>query len=189
MGCKLKKANFKFYVAIGVCILLVVACIVAGACTLRTVQEDGWYRSKYYVALYIYTYHELPDNFITKEQASNIKDGTEKKKYNIGGDTFFNREGHIDNPEGIRLVECDIYTGTSSISSRGAERIVFFSDGSLVLYTSDHYDTFTPITMWDINGTSYVLFGASGVSFVALVVVVSVGISKRKSRKEDVVSQ
>lgn len=184
-----KKAPIKFYIVIGICILLTVACAVAGVYTLRTVEEGSWYRSKYYVALYVYTYHELPPNFITKEQASNIRDGMEKKQYNIGGDTFYNREGRIDNPDNIRLVECDIYTGGSNISNRGAERIVFFSDGSLVLYTADHYDTFTPITMWDINGTSYVLFGASGGSFLVLVIVTAVKISKRKSKKKEVISQ
>ena len=177
------KSSVKYRVVFYVLVLLTVACLVAGFCTLRTVKESGWYRNKYDVALYIYTYHELPSNFITKSQASSIKNANEKMQYNIGGDTFYNREGHIDNPNNIPLVECDIYTGQNSIVSRGADRIVFFSDGSLVLYTADHYDTFTPITMWDINFVSYTLFGATGAMFLTQLLVATFATAFKRHSK------
>ena len=166
-----------------VCIVLIIACAVVASCTLRTVEEGVWYRDKYNVALYIYKYHHLPNNFVTKSQASDMKNGAEKRNYNIGGDTFYNREGHIDNPNNIRLVECDIYTGQNNISSRGAERLVFFSDGSLVLYTSDHYDTFNAITMWDINGLSYGLYiGAGVVLLIQISTALFITILRRKTK-------
>ena len=178
------KTAMKYRVVFYLCILVAVACLVVGFCTINTVEQNGWYRNKYNVALYIYEYHCLPDNFITKDEAAKITDGNTKIKYNIGGDTFYNREGIIDNPNNIALVECDIYTGNNNISSRGAERIVYFTDGSLVLYTSDHYSSFTPITkwdiMWNINTLSCILFSASGALLLTqLIVAIFATLSKR----------
>ena len=173
-----------------VCYIFIIAtllCLLLGVCTLRTVKENVWYTSKNYVALYIYKYHKLPDNFITKEEASNIKDGTAKKKYNIGGDTFFNREGHL--PGNNSYIECDIYTRGSSISSRGAERIVFTKDGSKVYYTSDHYDSFTLITKWSINRTSYSMFVIVGVLAATQIVVVIYSTAKKDKFKVNVFDQ
>ena len=176
------KASIKYRVIFYICILLTVACLVAGLCTLNVVKQGSWYRSKEYVALYIYKYHELPPNFITKSEADNLNDYA-KMYYNMGGDTFYNREGHIDNPNKITLIECDIYGKNNSITRRGTERLVYFADGSLVLYTADHYETFTPITMWDINGVSYVLFGAAGaLVLLQLLIATFATVFKRKSK-------
>ena len=56
----------------------------------------------------------------------------------IGGDRFGNYEGLL--PDGHSYTECDV--NTLEASSRGAERIVFSSDG-LIYYTGDHYASFT----------------------------------------------
>lgn len=107
------------------------------------IEEDGWYYSTEDVALYLYTYGELPDNFITKKEAQEL--GWDNKKGNlwevadgmcIGGDYFGNYEGLL--PEEDEYTECDVnYEG----GYRGAERIIFSDDGD-IYYTGDHYESF-----------------------------------------------
>lgn len=103
-------------------------------------DPDGHYTSRDDVALYIYLYHRLPGNYITKSQAeSQYGDYNDiPRSMNIGGDRFQNREGRL--PSGYTYYECDI--GTSGGSNRGSRRIVFTTSG-IVYYTSDHYKTFT----------------------------------------------
>lgn len=108
-----------------------------------TVTEDGWYSTPEEVALYIHTYGDLPDNFITKKEAEQL--GWDSKKGNlwdvaegmsIGGDHFGNYEGLL--PEEDSYTECDVnYNG----GYRGSERIIFSDDGD-IYYTSDHYKSF-----------------------------------------------
>lgn len=108
-----------------------------------TLDEDGFYSTPEDVALYINTYGDLPDNFITKEEARAL--GWDSTKGNlwevadgmsIGGDTFGNREGLL--PEEDHYTECDVnYAG----GFRGSERIVFSDDGD-IYYTGDHYQSF-----------------------------------------------
>ena len=108
------------------------------------IREDGSYFSKNDVALYIHTYGKLPSNFITKKQAQalgwsggSVEDYAPGKA--IGGDYYSNYEGTL--PSGS-YHECDI--NTNGRRSRGAERIVYSSDGR-VYYTSDHYESFTQL--------------------------------------------
>ena len=111
--------------------------------TESSIAEDGSYTTKEDVALYIHTYGKLPQNFITKKQARELGwGGGSLEPYApgmcIGGDRFGNYEGLL--PEGHSYTECDV--NTLGASSRGAERIVFSSDG-LIYYTGDHYASFT----------------------------------------------
>lgn len=106
-----------------------------------SIDKDGSYTSKDDVALYIYTYGELPSNFITKKEAKQLGwEGGSLEPYapgmSIGGDYFGNYEGVL--PDGT-YHECDI--DTLGKSSRGAKRIVFSDDGR-IYYTEDHYETF-----------------------------------------------
>ena len=113
-----------------------------------TIAVDGWYSSKEEVSLYIDTYGELPDNFITKDEAKAL--GWDSKEGNlwdvaegmsIGGDTFGNREGLLPKEKGRVYYECDIdYEG----GFRNSKRIVFSNDG-LIYYTEDHYESFEEI--------------------------------------------
>lgn len=108
-----------------------------------TIDENGSYTTRDDVALYIHTYGKLPQNFITKKQARELGwDGGSLEPYApgmcIGGDRFGNYEGLL--PEGHSYTECDI--NTLGASKRGAERIIFSSDG-LIYYTGDHYAHFT----------------------------------------------
>lgn len=109
------------------------------------ISEDGEYTSKEEVALYIYEFGHLPDNFITKKEAKSL--GWESKEGNlgevapgksIGGDYFGNYEGLLPEEEDRDYYECDI---NSDGGYRGAERIVFSNDG-LIYYTEDHYESF-----------------------------------------------
>lgn len=104
------------------------------------IEEDGWYYSAEDVTEYIVTYGELPDNFITKNEARDLgwEGGSVEDYapgYAIGGDRFGNYEGLL--PDDV-YYECDI--DTDGTDSRGAKRIVFSDDQ--IYYTEDHYETF-----------------------------------------------
>ena len=110
--------------------------------TDAAIDENGYYTSKEDVALYIYTYGELPKNFMTKDEARALGwEGGGLEEYVpcmcIGGDRFGNYEGLL--PEDRDYTECDI--DTMGKDSRGAKRIVFSDDG-LIYYTEDHYESF-----------------------------------------------
>ena len=110
------------------------------------IDEYGAYNSKEDVALYLYTYGHLPENYITKSEARQLGwEGGSVEKYAgegfaIGGDKFGNREGLLPKAEGRQYYECDIDTVGSD--DRGSKRIVWSNDG-LIYYTSDHYGSFT----------------------------------------------
>lgn len=108
------------------------------------IDEDGAYTDVEDVALYIYLYEKLPDNFMTKKEARALGwsgGGLESIAPGmcIGGDRFGNYEGLLPEKKGRTYTECDI--GTMGAKSRGAERIVFSNDG-LIYYTDDHYESF-----------------------------------------------
>lgn len=110
-----------------------------------SLDRDGTYTTKDDVALYIYLYGGLPDNFITKKEAQALGwDGGSLEPYApgkcIGGSHFGNYEGLLPEADGREYTECDI--DTLGAQSRGAKRIVFSNDG-LIYYTDDHYESFT----------------------------------------------
>ncbi len=100
------------------------------------------------VAAYIKQFRELPPNYLTKQDATDLGwDNTRGNLWDvaegmsIGGDRFGNREGLLPEAKDRQYYECDVnYQG----GYRGAERIVYSNDG-LVFYTADHYKTFTQI--------------------------------------------
>ena len=108
------------------------------------IDEDGYYYSKEDVSLYLATYGELPDNYITKAEARDLgwSSGSVEDYAPgcaIGGDVFGNYEGLLPKVKGRVYYECDI--DTNGYHSRGARRIVFSNDG-LIYYTHDHYKSF-----------------------------------------------
>ena len=110
----------------------------------QTIDRNGSYTSKDDVALYIHTYGELPQNFITKKEAERLGwDGGSLERYapgkSIGGSYFGNYEGKLPKKKGRTYHECDI--DTKGKRSRGPKRIVYSNDG-LIYYTPDHYETF-----------------------------------------------
>ena len=109
------------------------------------VSEDGFYASRDEVALYLYLYGHLPDNFITKQEARKLGwlgGGLDDYAYgkSIGGDYFGNYEGLLPVRRGRKYYECDI--GTMHKRSRGGKRIIYSNDG-LIYYTDDHYESFS----------------------------------------------
>lgn len=113
-----------------------------------SIDENGSYSTKEDVALYLHTYNQLPTNFITKNDASDLgwdnSDGNlweVTDKMSIGGNRFGNREGLLPDAEGRQWYECDIdYEG----GYRNAKRIVYSNDG-LIYYTDDHYESFVQL--------------------------------------------
>lgn len=108
-------------------------------------DPDGSYTTCEDVSLYLETYGELPDNFITKKEARELGwEGGSLEPYApgkcIGGDKFGNYEGLLPKEDGRTYRECDI--DTLGAKSRGAKRIVYSNDG-LIYYTEDHYESFT----------------------------------------------
>lgn len=106
--------------------------------------EDGIYDDKDNVALYLYQYGHLPQNYITKKEAQELGwSGGSLQPYApgkcIGGSRFGNYEGLLPEAPDRYYTECDI--GTLNAESRGARRIVFSNDG-LIYYTDDHYASF-----------------------------------------------
>lgn len=109
---------------------------------VEQIDYDGVYTTKEDVGLYLYTYGELPSNFMTKKEARALgwSGGSLEEiapGYCIGGDYFGNNEGRL--PEGS-YHECDIDTLYSK-KGRGSRRIVYSDDGR-IYYTEDHYETF-----------------------------------------------
>lgn len=110
----------------------------------ESLDANGSYDSMEDVALYIHTYGELPDNYMTKDEARDLGwNGGSLERYApgmcIGGDRFSNWEGQLPKANGRVWTECDV--DTLGESSRGAKRIVFSNDG-LIYYTDDHYENF-----------------------------------------------
>ena len=109
----------------------------------RTGVERGtYYYDLEHVILYLDTYGELPENYITKSEARKLGwTGGSVEPYRtgaaIGGDRFGNMEGLLPNGS---YTECDL--DTAGRSSRGAKRLIFSSSGRY-FYTDDHYESFT----------------------------------------------
>lgn len=96
------------------------------------------------VFAYLIEYGKLPDYYITKNEARKLGwEGGGLEAYApgkmIGGDRFGNFEGLLPKKSGRSWTEADI--GTMGKPSRGAQRIVFSSDG-LIYFTQDHYESF-----------------------------------------------
>ena len=110
---------------------------------LPAIDYDGIYTTKEDVALYLWTYGELPYNFMTKSEARKLGwpgGGLDAYAQDmcIGGDTFGNREGLL--PQKYKYIECDI--DTLNQDDRGPKRIVFSEDCEVIYYTPDHYESF-----------------------------------------------
>lgn len=110
------------------------------------IEYGEYYYSPEEVSVYLYVFCELPENYITKDEAYDMgwtkADGQLWQLMEgacIGGDRFGNREGLLPEAKGRVWYECDVnYDGVE----RNAERICFSNDG-LIYYTNDHYESFT----------------------------------------------
>lgn len=118
--------------------------------TQSTIVKGESYDTPQEVAEYIDLYGELPENYLTKDEARDL--GWVASEGNlwevapgasIGGDYFGNFEGLL--PEDGEYTEADIeYEG----GRRNAKRLVFSDDGSYY-YTDDHYESFEELEVGD----------------------------------------
>ncbi|HLS31079.1 MAG TPA: ribonuclease domain-containing protein [Flavobacteriaceae bacterium] len=97
------------------------------------------------VVNYFKTHGELPEYYLTKNQAK--QKGWVPVKGNlcevlpgkaIGGDRFGNREGLLPNKTGRQFYEADL---NYNCGKRNADRLVYSNDG-LIYVTKDHYKSF-----------------------------------------------
>ncbi|MBP1762121.1 MAG: ribonuclease [Firmicutes bacterium] len=122
-----------------------------GIIRIQVIKGES-YSTRDEVASYIFEFHTLPPNYITKTEAQKL--GWDNSKGNlwkvtnrksIGGDRFGNLEGRLPKANGRQYYECDIdYSG----GYRSAKRIIYSNDG-LVFYTDDHYNTFKQLYWGD----------------------------------------
>lgn len=121
------------------CVIEIMKAIVAGYAT-----KDGTAGADYWLK----NYRQLPDNYIPKHVARKLGWKASKGNLNdvlpnaiIGGDRYYNDDGHLPEADGRIWYEADInYLG----GFRGFSRILFSNDG-LIFVTYDHYRTFYEI--------------------------------------------
>jgi len=153
---KLQNLTKRDFIKIGAVVLALVLFILPIA-TKNRVQIHKNYYTKQDVALYIFSYNQLPKNFVTKDYSENIQEII-SKGYNFGGD-IFRYEGIItQHTKQTNLKEADIYSNRNG--ERGAERLVFTTNTKKVeiFYTNDHYETFSKITLWRLQAVSNVFW-------------------------------
>ena len=137
------------------CLILSVPAFKAG--TVTDDKYDG-------VDCYLFIYHHLPDNYVTKKEAK--FQGWRKLKGNlwdvlpgaiIGGDIYRNIDGRLPESPGRVWYEADFdYMG----GFRNNNRIIYSNDG-LVFVTYDHYLTFSEVYWEDNNDGIYNRFDQS----------------------------
>ena len=155
-------------------IILLIVCIASK----RRVYRNYEYKDAKLVALYLKKYHELPKNYITKEDLNYSKNhniSTEGKI--VGGDKHFSADGlekyRISDKDSLR--ECDIYSETYNILDRPAERFVYTCNTSnvRVFETTDHYATYNrELTKFAIMPFHYIMIICTIVHFIASGVIV-----------------
>ena len=164
-------SKYKWQIYLSSVILFVILLMLPISTRVR-LEPGHYYYTTDEVALYIFEYHELPDNFITKNEANtdfaagiNSSHVTAMKyMLNIGGDVFDYRGSITSMTDITDLRECDIYLDRESLieqNNRGTYRLVFSADGEEVYYSENHYGSFTEITEGQIQATStffWVLF-------------------------------
>ena len=115
---------------------------------LNKVEEGKEYNNHLDVIAYIYYYHKLPKNYLTKSQAKslgwkgsgNLWVNETLQGKNIGGDTFNNREQRLPITDSNTYIEVDV---NNNGGTRGTYRIVYNRYTFDIYYTDDHYATFT----------------------------------------------
>ena len=123
---------------------------------LEVVDEATTYIKYLSVASYIYSYHHLPSNYLTKSEAQslgwcgsgNLWVNNSLLNRTIGGDKFNNYEGYL--PASTYYIELDV---NCTNGNRGSNRIVYSTYTFDIYYTNDHYASFTYIIGGD-NGIS-----------------------------------
>ena len=161
----------------------------------ENVRRDKTYTNKKDVALYIKKYHELPQNYITKDGKDYFYDhNVSLTNYIVGGDTHYN-DGklsiyNVDN--NTMLKECDIYfDGYKCNGNRGSNRLVYETNKSnpKVFFTSDHYASYDEITMLELMPAYYVflailiVYCISGAVFFSIIYIPKIKEITKKNKE------
>ena len=121
------------------CVIVPMQAVASGYATMEgTAGADYWLKN----------YGRLPSNYITKDEAKaygwtsqNGNLSTVAPGKAIGGNRYFNGDGHLPSAPGRIWYEADI---NFSSGFRTPERIVYSSDG-LIFVTYDHYESFVEV--------------------------------------------
>lgn len=170
----------KFIMYIGLFLLLLL--FVFALTTRIHVKENLNYHTKNHVALYLYQYNELPPNYVLKSEVIDDSVQPENGLY-IGGDVHYYRGEITKYTINMSLRECDISYNPNE-SNRGLERLVYTSDCTEIFYTSDHYTSFSRVTMWSINSfsnISWILFIILLIFEVAISIYICNGKNEEKA--------
>lgn len=184
--CKKNKKIMFVIIASTLFILLVVT-----IASKRRVYINRAYTDTKDVALYLKEYHELPPNYITKNDAENGYLPSNLAHMNkvtmIGGDTYdtnfyINTENKLKKyhiTDQYHLKECDIFEpGYDYASNRLAHRLVYTSNAKRVrvFETTNHYESFdNEITKFEIMPFYYIMvivFWSSVLGSIILVLYV-----------------
>ena len=164
--------------------LFLVSILFVCALSTRTyVHQGGSYRDKNHVSLYLFTYKELPSNYIRKQQADNSSYQPNDGTY-IGGNTFYYTGAIKQYTSNSSLREADVEY-PSDTSERGTKRLVYTVDCSEIFYTNDHYKTFAAVTRWSINGASNVFWIFFGTTIAVGVAYSCFCVAKSKETREN----
>ena len=108
-------------------------------------EEPGPIIEPQRIADYLFEHGELPENFITKEEAKELGWNSQYNYVSdvapgksIGGDYFGNYEERLPRVKGRKYYECDCWY---TEGPRNEYRIIFSNDG-LIFYTDNHYQSF-----------------------------------------------
>ena len=176
-----------------VLLFLTLLFLILSLATRVRVKENRAYSSKNEVALYLFTYKELPSNYILKSSVPKSEQGRQPANGAYFGGDVFRNEGHIVDDHYTTktdLRECDL-SYPDDPSTRGLKRLVYSADCSEVFYTWTHYGdrgdpAFVKVTKWSINAVSN--------TFLILFIVLTVGetgyaiivfVKKKENESED----
>lgn len=150
--------------------------LISASATRKTVKEGNYYSNKENVALYLYTYKKLPDNYIfNKEKTNGETDSKQpsggkyyyKKHYYRGAIKDYAEQNGLSGLKYKNLYECDL-SYPAETENRGVLRLVYTEDCKHIFYTGTHYGkegapAFETLTRWSLNRTSNILWIFFGV--------------------------
>ena len=181
-------------IVLSVSIILFFIFFLLPLCTIRTTRIGSPYTKKEDVALYIMQHHELPPNYITKEGFTYLQEhGLKYGGYIIGGDSYFETWKIKDDgiSSNTKLKECDIVDDQYGIPNhRGALRLVYTCNTKnvRVFFTSDHYNSFTELSKFELQLTSNVLWIIFAIYVVLMAVFYVLIFVANKKHKSDALS-
>jgi len=158
---KLINAFFKNKkVILRITISLLIILVFMPIFTTKRVKLGDEYSSKEDVALFVKTYHELPENFITEYGIETaLNHGGDISDKIVGGDTHWNTNqlSEFGISASSHLKECDINGSTYDLTTnnRGTLRLVYTANTKnvRVFFTGDHFGTFEEITTFQLQLT------------------------------------